>query len=366
MPKTITLGLMSGTSLDGVDAVAVDFAGSAPRLLGSVHVSFARELHDALLALCLPGTNEIDRAGRASVSLAHAYARAIREVMAVSHITPSEVACAGVHGQTIRHRPDEGWTLQLNHPALVAELSGVDIVADFRSRDLAAGGEGAPLVPAFHAMIFRADEARAVVNIGGIANITVLPGDTSPVTGFDCGPGNMLMDAWTQKHLGKIFDENGRWAASGHANKALLAALSGDAFFTKAPPKSTGRELFNLAWLETILKDFPGVAPKDIQATLLEFTAATITDAVKRFAPKTKALFLCGGGALNPVLSAAIARRLEPVPVSSTAALGVDPMHVEAMAFAWLARAFSKREAGNLPEVTAATGPRILGALYPR
>ena len=397
MQKTITLGLMSGTSLDGVDAVAVDFAGSVPQFRGHYHVPFTDEMRAELLALCTPGNNEIDRMGRTSVELAKIYAHAIAELLNTADIPRKEVAAAGVHGQTIRHRPEEGWTLQLNNPAMVAELSGLNVIADFRTRDVAAGGEGAPLVPAFHAQVFTGNVARSIVNIGGISNITFLPPVKSygSVTGFDCGPGNILLDAWCAKHLERPYDAGGRWAATGTVNEALLTRLMAEPYFTKEPPKSTGRELFNLAWLENILKEFPSVSAADVQATLTRFTAKSIVDAVTRFAGRTEELYVCGGGALNRTLMASLqdeagakiakailtvfdlhlcdtllqadpdSSPIAKIAVKSTMELGVAPMHVEAMAFAWLAWAFLKRQAGNLPEVTAATGPRILGALYP-
>lgn len=368
MQKTITLGLMSGTSLDGVDAVAVDFAGSVPQFRGHYHVPFTDEMRAELLALCTPGNNEIDRMGRTSVELAKIYAHAIAELLNTADIPRKEVAAAGIHGQTIRHRPEEGWTLQLNNPAMVAELSGLNIIADFRSRDVAAGGEGAPLVPAFHAQVFTGNVARSIVNIGGISNITFLPPVKSygSVTGFDCGPGNILLDAWCAKHLERPYDAGGRWAATGTVNEALLTRLMAEPYFTKEPPKSTGRELFNLAWLANILTEFPSVSAADVQATLTRFTAKSIVDAVTRFAGRTEELYVCGGGALNRTLMASLQDEAgAKIAVKSTMELGVAPMHVEAMAFAWLAWAFLKRQAGNLPEVTAATGPRILGALYP-
>ncbi|MCF0254099.1 MAG: anhydro-N-acetylmuramic acid kinase [Duodenibacillus sp.] len=362
----MTLGLMSGTSLDGVDAVAVDFGGPVPRLLGHAHVGFPGGLKDRLLALCLPGDDEIERMGDAGVELARAYARAIAEVLAAAGVPRQAVAAAGVHGQTVRHRPGKGWTLQLNNPALTAELSGVDVVADFRSRDMAAGGQGAPLVPAFHKRVFSGAAARSVVNIGGIANITHLPGRgcPAPVSGFDCGPGNMLMDAWAARHLGRPFDEDGAWGAAGKVDEALLGRLLADPYFSARPPKSTGRELFNPGWLEARLAG--GEAPADVQATLRRLTARGIADAIARWAPATREIYLCGGGALNGALARDIQRLAgDGVPVRSTAALGVDPMHVEAMAFAWLAWAFLCRLPSNVPEVTSAAGPRVLGALYP-
>ena len=235
MQKTITLGLMSGTSLDGVDAVAVDFAGSVPQFRGHYHVPFTDEMRAELLALCTPGNNEIDRMGRTSVELAKIYAHAIAELLNTADIPRKEVAAAGSHGQTIRHRPEEGWTLQLNNPAMVAELSGLNVIADFRSRDVAAGGEGAPLVPAFHAQVFTGNVARSIVNIGGISNITFLPPVKSygSVTGFDCGPGNILLDAWCAKHLERPYDAGGRWAATGTVNEALLTRLMAEPYLRR-------------------------------------------------------------------------------------------------------------------------------------
>ena len=266
-----------------------------------------------------------------------------------------------MHGQTIRHCPESGFTVQLNHPALLAELTGIDVIADFRSRDMAAGGEGAPLVPAFHACVFSGDAPRAIVNIGGIANITLLNG--KDVLGFDCSPGNTLMDIWVQKHCGLRFDENGRWAMKGKVIPELLEALLADPYFSRKPPKSTGREYFNEKWLLERYPLLSDLAPQDVQRTLVRLTVRGILDAIDKTQPQTEELFVCGGGALNPLLM----QELEKghYRVSSTARLGVDPMHVESMAFAWLAFRFVNKKAGNLPAVTRARGERILGALYP-
>lgn len=365
MIKTIALGLMSGTSLDGVDAVAVDFSGDKPKLVGHSHLDFDRDLRKTLLALCKPGDNEIETMQDAAVELSKTYAHAIHELLNEADIPRSAVAAAGVHGQTIRHRPEKGWTLQLSNPALIAELSGVDVIADFRSRDMAAGGQGAPLVPAFHRQVFSSDIARSVVNIGGISNVTFLPPKKSygKIIGFDCGPGNVLLDGWCKKNLRRDFDANGAWGATGHVDEALLERLLAEPYFSQKPPKSTGRELFNLDWLRSKLADED---PADVQATLMTLTARTIVDSIKRFAHQTKEIYLCGGGALNGALCRVISQEAgEDVLVRSTQALGVHPLHVEGMAFAWLAWAFLHRNPGNLPEVTNANGPRILGALYP-
>ena len=286
-----------------------------------------------------------------------------------------------MHGQTIRHCPELGFTVQLNNPALIAELTEIDVIADFRSRDMAAGGEGAPLVPAFHAnIIFSAPAPRAIVNIGGIANATLL--QDGQILGFDCGPGNTLMDCWVQKHCGLLFDEDGRWAMKGKVIPELLQSYLSDPYFSRKPPKSTGREYFNENWMRArfprldegreyfnenwMRARFPRLdelAPQDVQRTLLKLTAETILEAISQIQPQTKEVFICGGGALNPLLMEEL--QAGPYKVQSTAALGVDPMYVESMAFAWLAYRFVNKKAGNLPAVTRARGQRILGALYP-
>ncbi len=361
--KPIFLGLMSGTSLDGIDVVAVDFSEKKLRLLGHHFLSYPEELRDELLRLSVPGENEIERAGKVSLTLAKLYAQATLELLDAYDISRDIIEAIGVHGQTVRHRPSEGWSLQLNAPALVAELTGLDVVADFRSRDLAAGGEGAPLVPGFHAALFSSNTvARAIVNLGGIANVTLLPPRNKRylrVSGFDCGPANVLLDAWANKHLGKPFDENGAWAATGKIDATLLEKLLAHPYFSKPTPKSTGREDFNLAWLESLVGE---TTPADVERTLIALTAKTVANACKK-APE---VYLCGGGTKNALLFKEIQNELAPTSeVFSTEALGVDPVHVEAMAFAWLARAYFLRRPGSLCEATHAAGRRVLGALYP-
>ncbi len=361
--KPVFLGLMSGTSLDGIDVVAVDFSGKKLQLLGHHFLAYPEELREELLSLSVPGDNEIERAGKVSLTLAKLYAQATLELLDAYDISRDIIEAIGVHGQTVRHRPNEGWSLQLNAPALVAELTGLDVVADFRSRDLAAGGEGAPLVPGFHAALFSSNTvARAIVNLGGIANVTLLPPRSKRylrVSGFDCGPANVLLDAWANKHLGKPFDENGAWAETGVINTALLEKMLSHPYFAKPAPKSTGREDFNLAWLESLTE---GINPADVERTLISLTAKTVAHACKK-APE---VYLCGGGTKNALLFKEIQNELAPTSeVFSTEVLGVDPMHVEAMAFAWLARGFYLRRPGNLCEATHAAGRRVLGALYP-
>jgi anhydro-N-acetylmuramic acid kinase len=366
MQRELFAGVMSGTSLDGADAVVADFAPQgSPKLLGAAHEPMPASLRAELMALQGQGVDEIGRAARASVELADLYARAIASALRAASVDARDVVAAGVHGQTVRHRPEEGYTVQLNDPARVAERCGLTVVADFRRRDIAAGGQGAPLVPAFHAALFSdAKRARAVLNLGGIANLTLLVPD-APVRGFDTGPGNVLLDAWHERHRGAPLDAGGAWAATGRIVDALLARLLSEPYFARRAPKSTGRDLFNPAWLDAMLAAHGGLAPRDVQATLVELTACTVADAIGREAPGTVDVLACGGGARNAALLGALARRLGK-PVATTAAHGVDVEHVEALAFAWLAREALAGRPGNLTSVTGARGARVLGAIYPR
>lgn len=361
------IGLMSGTSADGVDAVLADFAALPPRLLGHVHHGFAAELRAELLRLNGPGDDELHRSAVASQHLARAYAAAVQDLLLHAEVESADVRAIGAHGQTVRHRPDAGYTIQLNAPATLAELTGIDVVADFRSRDVAAGGQGAPLVPAFHAALFATDAPRAVVNIGGISNLTGLPahGSAEPVIGFDCGPGNVLIDAWALEHLGEPIDRDGRWASGGRVDAALLEALLAEPFFAAPPPKSTGRELFNADWLRAHLAVRERIDAQDVAATLTRLTAAAIGRAIGAHFPQAEDVIVCGGGAYNATLLGMLAEEVAPRPLRSSAEVGVAPQHVEALAFAWLAREFLARRCGNLPAVTGAEGPRVLGCLYP-
>lgn len=360
------IGLMSGTSLDGVDAVLADFGPRQPRVLAHAHHDFAPELREALEALMRSGADELHRSAVVAQHLARAYAAAVRDVLLHADTDPQAVRAIGAHGQTVRHRPDAAYTIQLNAPATLAELTGIDVVADFRSRDIAAGGQGAPLVPAFHAAVFAVDAPRAVVNIGGISNVTGMPArdHAGKVIGFDCGPGNLLLDAWAKAHLGDPFDRDGRWAASGRTDAALLASFLTEPYFALAPPKSTGRELFNPDWLSRHIAG-RAVSPQDVQATLTRLTATAIGRAVANHLPDAGDVIVCGGGALNVTLMRMLAEECAPRAVQSAAALGVDPQQVEALAFAWLAREHLARRPGNAPEVTGARGLRVLGCLYP-
>jgi anhydro-N-acetylmuramic acid kinase len=352
---------MSGTSLDGADAALVDFSSAKPHTLAFATVPFPAPLRERILSLSEPGKDSLELAGRVSIELADLYARAVEAVLAGGGVARGAVTAIGCHGQTVRHRPDLGFTIQLNDPARLAERAGIDVVADFRRRDMAAGGQGAPLVPAFHEAVFRdTARSRAVVNIGGISNVTWLPPGRKTL-GFDCGPGNVLLDGWARRHLGRDFDEDGQWASRGRTDAGLLDRLLEEPFLDAPPPKSTGRELFRLAWLEEKLPN--AYHPVDVQSTLTDFTARSIVDSIDRFCPETQEIYLSGGGARNGALVARIedlARR----PVEKTDALGVPTGHVESMAFAWLAMKCMRREPVDLTAATGARAPRVLGAIY--
>lgn len=368
------IGLMSGTSLDGVDGVLADFSGEHPAVLADAYVPFSPELRQRFLDLQHAGHDEIHREALAANALAAVYAECVAKLLAAAGLVARDVQAIGAHGQTIRHQPGAhdgiGYTRQSQHPAVLAERTGIDVVADFRSRDIAAGGQGAPLVPAVHRALFGLPDAwRVVCNIGGIANLTVLPPQASDargaVLGFDCGPGNALMDYWVHTHRDTRYDADGTWARTGRIDETLLARLKVEPFFAAPPPKSTGRDLFNPAWLQQTLGDALNAArPEDVQATLLALTADTITDAVRAHAPQAESLLICGGGARNGALVARIAEQLPGVRVAPTDDFGVPAHQVEALAFAWLARQCVLRAHGNLHTATGASGGRILGAIY--
>jgi anhydro-N-acetylmuramic acid kinase len=372
-PHPLYIGMMSGTSLDGIDAVLAELGPNGEtQLCGAVSTPFSPSLREALLALQTPGDNEIHREHLAANALAMAYAEVVQQLLAKSKRHPSDITAIGAHGQTIRHQAGSNNALAYTHqtlnPALLAELTGIDVIANFRSRDLAAGGHGAPLVPAFHAQQFASDKNTAVLNLGGIANLTILP-QKGDVTGFDCGPGNMLMDAWIAKHQGKAFDQDGAWAAQGTAIESLLERMLADPFFTKAPPKSTGRDDFHLQWLEKQLGSNTYKA-EDVQATLLRLTVTTALQSIHTYAPQTEVLIVCGGGVRNTALLGELREHAQAMfqyglEIQSSEASGIDPQLVEALAFAWLAWAHKTKRPANLPAVTGASGPRILGACYP-
>ncbi len=365
------IGLMSGTSLDGVDGVLADFTQSKLRVLAHASAPLPPDLKEELLALNQPGHNELHRAALAANTLMQVYAYVVEQLLTESAVPRQNIRAIGAHGQTVRHQPQShggtGYTLQLCNPALLTELTGVEVVADFRSRDVAAGGQGAPLVPVFHQSVFGAfDETTAVLNIGGMANLTVIgPGLGGDLMGFDCGPGNVLLDAWCQQHLGQPFDAGGAWAAQGQVNPALLATLLSEPFFALPAPKSTGRDLFNPVWLDAVLAMHPGVAPVDVQATLSQLTASTCAISVGSYALNSKELIVCGGGAFNDHLMESLQALLPLHRVQSSSAHGLPPLQVEAAAFAWLARKTVRREPLSLEKITGAKGARMAGAIYP-
>lgn len=352
---------MSGTSLDGIDAALCDFSNDIPLLIGTSYQPYPSHLSTALLALHKASENELHKAQTLSIELASRYAECVNSLLKNANVACTDIAAIGCHGQTVRHRPESGYSLQLNAPAWLAEQTGITVVSDFRNRDIAAGGQGAPLVPAFHDQILRSpNTARAIVNIGGIANLTVLA-PNAPVNGFDCGPGNLLLNAWIQHHTGKPYDAGGQWSHSGTVVPELLAKWLAHPFFTAPPPKSCGREQFDFEWLVNTLPE--NASAVDVQATLCELTAQGISRAIQQHAPSTQEILICGGGAHNTDLMTRIANGLPQAKVLSTQCIGVDPDWVEAIAFAWLARQTLSQQPGNLPNVTGASGPRILGTI---
>lgn len=366
------IGLMSGTSLDGVDSVLVSFdqLRQPIQVHGHVHLPFAPALRHDMKTLNRPGPDELHRSRLAANSLSHVYADAVKQLLSQCGLHPEQVRALGAHGQTVRHRPGEfdgtGYTVQLLNAALLAELTDIDVVYDFRNRDVAAGGQGAPLVPAFHAAAFhKAGIDQAILNLGGIANITLLAADGN-VMGFDCAPGNVLMDLWCERHIGTTYDHNGNWAQGGRVNPHLLQSLLAEPFIRRDPPKSTGRDLFNAEWLDEKLAAMPvnnQPEPRDVQTTLAEFTCRAVQQAVQNRLPTAIRLLVCGGGALNSHLMQRLAALLPAVQVIASDAAGLPPLQVEAAAFAWLAKSYVNKRPGNCPAVTGAKGYRILGSL---
>ena len=362
MSSEFFLGLMSGTSVDGVDAVLADFSVDPCRALARTHVAFAPGLREELNALQLSGADEVHRGSLAANALMDCCATAVAAVLSAARCDARDVAAIGLHGQTIRHRPELGYTTQLANPARLAEATSITVVADFRSRDVAAGGQGAPLVPAFHAAVFSVpDRHRVVVNIGGIANVTDLP-PGGPVRGFDTGPGNTIMDAWCQRHTGQPYDRHGAWGGGGRAISELLRSLRAEPYFALPPPKSTGRDRFHLRWLGKYLKS--SYSPQDVQRTLFALTALTIAAAIDQHCAGASEVLVCGGGAQNTVLMGELEAALASRKLATTAAEGIAINEVEALAFAWLARETLAGRPGNLATVTGARGPRVLGAIY--
>jgi anhydro-N-acetylmuramic acid kinase len=372
-PHSLYIGLMSGTSLDGIDAVLAKIdANGKSSVLEAVSTGFEPQLRKALSDLQSPGPNEIHRENQAANTLALAYATCVKQLVHKAELSSADISAIGAHGQTIRHQPDLGnlaYTHQTLNPALLAEETGIDVIADFRSRDMAAGGHGAPLVPAFHDQQFGSNlEDRAALNLGGIANLTLLP-TQGEVRGFDCGPGNLLMDAWIAEQQGHAYDASGNWALQGSVHQNLLERMVADPFFAKQPPKSTGRDDFHLEWLRKKIGS-ENIEPEDVQATLLHLTALSSLQALASHASNTKQLIVCGGGAQNTALMNLLqTKSLElfkhPLTVVTSDEFGIDPQLVEGLAFAWLAWAHKEKRPANLPAVTGAKGPRILGACYP-
>lgn len=374
--RQYTIGLMSGTSADGVDGVVMVCDTDRFQVKAFASVPFPPVLRQSLLALNDPGDNELHRAALAANELARLYADVVAQLLEVSQLKAADILAVGVHGQTVRHQPGHydgiGYTLQINQPALLAELCAIRVIADFRTRDLAAQGQGAPLVPAFHDAVFaQSDRTTVLLNIGGIANISVLPPKSvetlhhRQLIGFDCGPGNALMDVWCHLHTGQAYDRDGQWGAGGQVHEALLAHLLAEDYLAKPPPKSTGRDLFNLAWLQRQLKDFDGLSPVDVQATLRQLTAQSAANAIDAYGANAAEVLVCGGGAYNGQLMQALATAQASREVCSTDKVGVAPLQVEAAAFGWLAYQHCHGLPSNLPSVTGAKGLRVLGASYP-
>ena len=354
---------MSGTSLDGVDAVLVDLSKSSPQLLASHFLAFDAALRADLMALHTPRDNELHISQLIANQLARLYALTIPPLLQHCGLTPQQIKSIGCHGQTIRHCPEHGYTLQIGNASLLAELTGISVVSDFRSRDIAAGGQGAPLVPAFHDHVLRhPDIHRVILNIGGISNVTNLS-PTLPTSGFDCGPGNLLMDAWCEHHLGTAYDKDGAWAATGNILPKLLTLMLAEPYFALPPPKSSGRDLFNMDWLHSKLNG--AERAQDVQATLLELSCISIAQSIEQHCAGAREIYLCGGGAHNQTLQNRLAELLPSSLIDVTDSLGVEGDFLEAIAFAWLAQQTLLGRTSNLPLVTGAAHACVLGAIHP-
>ena len=360
------IGLMSGTSLDGIDAVLVEFSDNFPQVLAKHTEPLPKKLRHNLLLLCQTGNHEIDQLSHVEPQLSQCFASAVNHLLAKTNLDSSHIIAIGNHGQTIRHYPDHKYTLQIGDPNLLAELTQITVVCDFRRRDMAAGGQGAPLATAFHHTMFKShSEDRVILNIGGISNITILAkSNTAHTISFDTGPGNLLLDYWCQKHKNFDYDIDGVWSASEKAHTPLLTKLISDHFFQLEPPKSTGREYFTHQWLASSLSYYPDLSPAIVQATLAALTATSITNAIKKYAPVIKSLFVCGGGAKNKHLISQIKSKLPGVTIQNTDQIGIHSDWVEAVAFAWLAHQTINKRPGNVSAATGATGERILGGIY--
>ncbi len=375
---SLYIGLMSGTSMDAIDAVLVEIEGTQVTLRGSHSQALPAELRQELITLNTPGLGHIGQLGHLDVKLGQLFANATETLLQASDTPASAITAIGSHGQTVRHRPKSDspnalpFTLQIGDPNTLAHLTGITTVADFRRRDIAAGGEGAPLVPAFHEALLRTTKCnRVVLNIGGMANLTILPADPLQLArGFDCGPGNVLMDGWIERELGQRFDQDGRWAAGGEPIEPLLNDMLNDCYFHTAPPKSTGREQFNVEWVMLYLQrnqlENSETKAQAIQATLLHLSVESIADAIESYAPQTEELLICGGGVHNSALIRGLMTRLDTITITitSSAEFGLDPDYLEAIAFAWLAKQTLEKRPGNLPAVTGAECAVVLGGVY--
>lgn len=372
MPEGLFIGLMSGTSVDGLDCALIEAGGEGVQLLHTLQYAIPAETREQVASLSHSGPGEIERLGILDRQLGTLFADAALALLDSAGKQSSQIQAIGSHGQTIRHRPPSGghapeqsFTLQIGDPNTIAEMTGITTVADFRRRDMAAGGEGAPLAPAFHAGAFASDNCnRAIVNIGGIANVSLLAGEQL-LAGFDSGPGNTLMDHWIERQLHRTYDDKGQWAASGRLQPALLERLLAHPYLALTGPKSTGKEAFNLPWLYDLLSALPELAPQDVQATLAEFTAVTIADTITAADLAIKEVYICGGGAHNDHLVSRLSTALPQAIISDTSVLGIDPDWVEAATFAWLAWRTLAGLPGNAPAVTGAGNDRVLGAIYP-
>lgn len=372
MEDSLYVGLMSGTSVDAVDSALVCCTSAGPELIATHEHAIPAAIRQRIAALSHSGPDEIERMGALDRELGRLFAEASLQLLASADTEPGQVTAIGSHGQTIRHRPpsgagpgEESFSLQIGDPSTIAEATGITTVADFRRRDIAAGGEGAPLAPAFHAATFAKEGVnRAIVNIGGIANATLLQ-SLNLHLGFDTGPGNTLLDHWIERHRNTAFDRDGQWSAQGEVIPALLQQCLQHPYFARSGPRSTGKEMFNLNWLDSVLDAIHEPLPQDVQATLAELTAASIANGVKNNGLEVAEVYICGGGAHNRDLMSRLQRKLAPAVVGTTSAIGLDPDWVEAATFAWLARQTLGGLAGNAPVVTGAAGARVLGGVYP-
>jgi len=359
--SSLLFGVMSGTSLDGIDIVLIDQKNKSMKVIEFIHTPYNSNTKKYFLELHSDQNSDLERSIQMSLYHAKITAQSINKILKKHNLMPEDIECIGYHGQTIRHYPERNYSVQLGSANLLAELTNISVVSDFRNRDIVAGGQGAPLVPAFHnEFFFKNNKNRIIINIGGISNITYLPTNKN-IIGFDCGPGNILLDHWIRIQHNKNYDNLGRWAKSGELIEDLLLNFQKDLFFKKSPPKSTGRELFNINWLNKFdVKNYP---TEDIQRTLLELTVVTINDSIKRFCPSVDEIYICGGGSKNKFLIERL-KKITGLNIDTTDKLNMPSQQVEAIAFAWLAKKCIRKQFNNSPTITGSSGPRILGAIH--